>query len=592
LAYASCTAASATEAEHLIVGSVRDWDGRPIEGASVRATDAAATVVAQGRTDELGTFAMHLSRAAAVLEIRCTHCRSQRVAVTEDTNVAIVVTRYGALESDLPDANDLAALPYGRVVDALGLVPFVLPGAGGASVNDRGLGGGRGLVADDGAALADLATGASALIDFPERSVRHLNVTRANEAFRYGPYAAGGIFTLDTFDDVSVAAVDGGRPSSLALAPVLGTLHPAFAVSSDDGVLARRGDLDLATPFAGGALRLGLTNGDERLGANAPTVARDFAGARLAYATASRLYRTFIDAATNHTVVAESGVTPTNYSSAYSEGGFRLERPGAIGLAAGVRVTQQSASYDRYLPLSSALDGRANSWTTFLEAHVADSRTRVDVGIGSSVVSAQATIRTAAATQRALLPSLGLREALGGGYYARAGFSESLLVPGVLQSAVQSFQTPAAQAARGELLETALGFDAGGRLTAEAIAYREYARGGGDRRLEGVGASIKWQVSPLISLRAWSLRTGALNVLTLPYTATLPASRQVLWASLLSHDALRIDAILHRDVPYGTRGVVALDGDVLVPLRPHLAVDLTTSRRDGLRRYAIGLRGR
>lgn len=66
----------------------------------------------------------------------------------------------------------------------------------------------------------------------------------------------------------------------------------------------------------------------------------------------------------------------------------------------------------------------------------------------------------------------------------------------------------------------------------------------------------------------------------------------MLWASLLSHDALRIDAILHRDVPYGTRGVVALDGDVLVPLRPHLAVDLTTSRRDGLRRYAIGLRGR
>ena len=192
------------------------------------------------------------------------------------------------------------------------------------------------------------------------------------------------------------------------------------------------------------------------------------------------------------------------------------------------------------------------------------------------------------------MPSLQIRRRYAGGFYAQAGYSQSLRLATLIESSSEQAATSASPLSleRGELLDSALGFDAGGRVKAEAIAYREFTRGGADRRLDGLGGSVVWQVSPLVSLRIWSLRTNPLNVVSGPYAATEPASRQVLWGTYDRPNAVRIDALLHRDIGIDTRAAIALDGDVWLPFRSHLAIDVTTSRRDGVRRYGVGLRTR
>ena len=187
--------AFANDAAELVVGSVRDERGVPVSGADVAAFDGSGRRAGGDRSDALGTFVVSLLQPAVALEIRCSHCRPTHVALRDaNENVAIVVRRYAALESDVPDATDLAALPYGAPIDVLGLVPFMLPS--GTSISDRGLGGGRGLVVDDGAPLVDLSLGTTALFDFPDRYVRSIGVAGPEVAYRYGVDAGGGVFFL------------------------------------------------------------------------------------------------------------------------------------------------------------------------------------------------------------------------------------------------------------------------------------------------------------------------------------------------------------------------------------------------------------
>ena len=142
--FAACALPAAAAGTDLVVGSVRDGTGAPIVGAELRATGASGQLVGSDRTDADGTFAIRLDGPAVSLEARCSHCRTERVTLAGRSNLAIVVLRYAALESDVPTSGDLSALPYGRIVDDLALVPFTVPAGGGAEISDRGLGGGNG----------------------------------------------------------------------------------------------------------------------------------------------------------------------------------------------------------------------------------------------------------------------------------------------------------------------------------------------------------------------------------------------------------------------------------------------------------------
>ncbi|GAC1307874.1 MAG: hypothetical protein NVSMB19_20840 [Vulcanimicrobiaceae bacterium] len=579
-------AGAAAQAD-LVVGSVRDGDGAPIVRADVRLVDSRGAMTGADRTDDLGTFAIAPAAPAVSVEIRCAHCRTTSVPLADATNVAIVVTRYRALESDVPAARDLAALPYGKPADVFALVPFVLGGGtGGGPVSDRGLGGGRGLASDDGAPLVDLATGTSALADVPDRFAWELGVVRADRAYRYGSSSGGGVFAVETVAPRSRAAADAGSPASLAVAPVDGDVHLAYGVSSDGESFARRADIDTISALAGGTVRAGATSAAQRFGSGAGQLRRVVRGGRLAYVTASRRYRTSAAASAND--VAVSGAT--TYRSRYLTGEFRLERPGAVALAAGLRVTRTTTAYAALTAAPYALTGRSDERLLYAEAGAGFGRASVHgaLAVDDIATVASLTNRDVRDGRGAVLPQFDVRIDLGGGAYVRGGYARSLRVPTLLESDGLTPAPATSTLERADFVEGALGMDTGLRLRAEAIAYREQTRGFQTRRLAGVGASVVWQVAPRLSLRAWTLRASAADAA--PPLGFGSAGRSVLWATYANDDALRLDAIVHRDVCRAGRPSVALDGAAFVPLAPHLALAIGTTRRGDGRQYSFGIR--
>ena len=567
-------------------------------GAEVRARDHAGATVGAGRTDLEGTFAIVQSAPAETLEVRCAHCQTQRLALAGRTNLALVVRRYAALESDVPSAADLAALPYGRIADDLALVPFTVPSFGGTDISDRGLGDGHGLVLDTGAPLVDLATGESSLADFPDRYVHDISIVAPTEAFRYGSYAGGGVFALyPNREQTSFGAVDAGGAPSLALEPVLGDLRPSYGVSSDDGVLARRVDVATTTGFAGGSLDAGIGSAAESFPAEFgfDTFSRSLDLAHVDYATASRRYRTFADFSAADVTLADDALGNDTYRSSYLAADVRVEHPGPVTLAIGALTTRQTAIYALPVLPYGVLTGRAYDETVYVEAQSGTQAYGVHAGLGLSNITADETLSSAQTSgdRLAVLPSLGGELPLVGGLYARAGYSQAIREPTLLEADAQPSPPPnVAPLEREELTESALGFDAGGRVRAEVIAYRQFTHGFDEQRFSGIGASVVWQVAPLISLRAWTLRAEPVDYTTSlePFLET-DVSRQVVWATYANGGGLRVDAIVQRD-PRSAGSALPLDGDVYVPILPSAALSLGSASVAGVRHYYAGVRTR
>lgn len=580
--------AFASERADLVVGSVRDDDGMPIVRAHVRLVDRHGSITGTGLTDDHGTFAIEPNAMAVSAEIRCAHCRRTSVPLGDSTNLAIVVTRYRALESDVPDLRDVAALPYGRPADVFTLVPFVLGGGNaGGPVSDRGLGGGRGLTSDDGAPLIDLATGTSALVDVPDRFASELGVVRADRAYRYGSSAGGGLFTLETVSPAARGSADAGSPSSIAVAPVDGDVHFAYGASSDGGSLAQRADIDTISAFAGGMIRAGVTSAAQRFPIDAVELRRILRGERLAYATASRQYRTFAGASANDVVVAGA----KNYRSSYLTADLRLERPGTVALATGLRVARDTTSYAAMSAQPYALTGRSDERTLYAEAASVLGPAIVHGALAFNDIATVESLksRDVRFQRGAALPQFDIRILLGGGAYVRGGYAGAVRVPTLLENDASIASSVMSTLERAALTEAAFGIDTGARVRAEAMVYREQTQGFQTRRIDGVGASVVWQVAPQVNVRAWTLRATSADVMP-PLLGFGNATRGVLWATYANGDALRLDAIVHRDVRGAGRSIVAVDADAYVPLARHVALDFGTTRRGDTREYSVGIR--
>ncbi len=583
--------ASAEPASDLIVGNVRDQRGAPLAGVRVAALDMAGHDVGDDVTDRAGTFAIRSDGSSATITVACRHCAPVRIERAGRSNIAIVVRRYFALEDSAPDAADLAALPYGRIVDALGLIPYALPSAGGSAISDRGLDGGHGLVLDDGAPVVDLATGTGALVDFPDRYVRTIGVTPPSAAFAYGNDAGGGRFALDQLDGSEGAgSLDAGAVSEIVLEPDFGTLHPSSGESSDAGILERRADVDLATPFAGGFLRTGLASASVSSADNLDP-ARNLDLAHLSYATASLRYLTFADLSLSGIGAATpaGSAAPSDYRSSYLSADIRVEHPGDVTFTFGLSATQQSASYRVPQPEEYELSGHVAQETLYAQANAGDPRASAQAGLGLTNVTFDESSTTNPRAERlALVPSLSVRAGIGTNAYVRGGYSESTQTPSLVDVALASPDAEAVGIDRGKLIEGALGYDAGRRITGEAIVYRELRAGFDTSRLDGIGASLAWQIAPLVSLRTWTLRDDA-NAITPAAPNTVPTSRQILWAGYGADErGIRLDLIAHRDVT-ANHAALGLDGDILVPLVPAYAIDLGTLQQ-ARRTYYFGLR--
>jgi hypothetical protein len=579
------TATLAQETPDLIVGSVRDESGVALAGASVTLLDAGGREVGSDVVDARGTFAARPRGDPRSLRVRCRHCAPLLLALDGRTEFTIVLQHYDALDHLVPSGSDLAALPYGRVADALALTPFVLPSADGTSVSDRGLDGGYGLIADNGAPVYAYAGGPTGLADFPNRYATGFSLTPPSLAYRYANGGGGGRFDIDSLaPGEGAASFDGGAASSLVVQPSLAMLHPSFGVSSDAGTLTRRADLDLATPFDGGFLRAGITSAS----LDTPLVddlTRSTTIAHVTYATESQNYRTSASLSASDAGFASESTNANDYRESNVNADFRLERPGAVTFAVGASAARQNV-YDvrpSYEPTVNA--NVAAQEAVYAEATTGNSRAGANVGVALDLSGSGTTV---------LLPSMSGHVPLGPAYI-RAGYSES------------SSRDPALDAAGGaidllerdDLPEAAVGYDAGGRISAEAIAFRQFRHGGIDDMFEGDGARLVWQVAPRFAVRLWTLRdfspgdgstfteTSAPGNSTTPQNAII--SRQLFWSTYTNGPTgLRLDAVAHRDVT-SADATFALDVSVFVPVLAHVAVAAGTVQHH-TRTYYLGIR--
>jgi hypothetical protein len=285
----------------------------------------------------------------------------------------------------------------------------------------------------------------------------------------------------------------------------------------------------------------------------------------------------------------DEGTEQSDYRSSYLSADLRIEHPAQITLAAGAAATLQTG----YALEAAPLTGRAGDETLYVDARTGTERDGAYAGLAVSNVADRVSLGYGPMNlgQLALVPSFGGTIPIGtDGFYARAGYSQALRAPSLAESYAE--QTAYGGAVdRDELAQTALGYDSGARLRAEAVAYREDDHQSSDVRQYGIGASLVWQVAPLISVRTWTLRAAPDDVTNYGSTTFADASRQVLWASYANGDGIRFDAIAHRDVHALASGI-GLDGDAYVPLTRDVAVDAGTARTFGPRHFYIGVRSR
>jgi hypothetical protein len=598
----ACSVAAAADPTPLVVGSIRDADGLPVVGGTVRAYDAAGAPVGTGLTDAAGTFALTISGVARSVVVACTYCAPKRVTIPQNAAPAplvVIVTRYRALFGPALDQHDFASLPYARPAQAIALAPYVVPlppGPGGyvADISDRGLERGFGLVVDGDAPAYDLIRGGSALADFPAGSVQAVQIEPATAAYRYGSYAGGGTFILsDTGPASAAASADTGPNSSLGGYARIGDFAPVAAISQGDGIVNRRAGADYEGDFLGGVLHLGASMSDERAFDDAvvPSSFSDVAYA--SYATASRHYRTFIDASASETGFDDQATaTPQIGDSTQLIGSFRLEHPGPITTALGLVAQQYTGSYS--IAYASTVNARDTDDLVYLQAQGGNRWISFDAGASVSQIGLDEYTATGekSASATTFLPSLTIAVPLGGGFDLTGGASRSLRIPTLLELAAEPQPLSGQPLELGSLTEAGLDYDDSHRLRAGATVFHEDLSGFSDRSTTGLGFSLTWQLAPLISLRAWTLHDAATAltppVPTAPYSA-IAVSRAVGWASYNNQDAFRVDLIVRRDLADNSPQT-DVDGDIVVRIMKSLDLTAGTSHFNNRRAFYAGLR--
>jgi hypothetical protein len=576
----------------LAVGSIRDQIGRPVP-ARITVFDVSGTVVGQGAGDPDGTFAVSLSAPGASLAVSCRHCAPLRVTLPDAGPVALIVTRYLALDQSAPNRSDLAALPYRDPAQAAALVPYAVAVGAGTRVvalSDRGLGQGLGLVLDAGAATYDPVTGDQGLFAFPGRSVEAFQTSSPARAFTYGSYAGGGTFAFDRLGDEprSEAAFDSGAGWAFSVAAPAGSLTPALAASrDDDGVLRERADLALQQDFAGGTLRAQAALASQDSDSLATADRRSLSLLTLAYSTVSRQYVTSLGAgaeATHGSYELAAGADAYGTSSSALDAYLRVERPAFVTLAVGGAVRAWSGAYSAFVSQDSA---HYDSELAYVEAAHAGPLW-FDAGVGVDRVGVAGTGSDAVG-----LPSLAAGATLPDGLGLRLAASTSLRAPELFELPQPAVPSPL-EVQRTSLLEAALEFDDSRRVRFGADLFRQRTTGLEADSLGGVGFSLTWQIAPRLSLRAWTLHDAtATNEIAPAYGsyASLGSAfgRAAVWATYEAPLGLRFDAIARRES--GASGTaVDFDADVIAPLVAGVALAAGTSRTNNLRRTYVGLR--
>jgi hypothetical protein len=545
----------------LTVGSVRDQQGVPIEGALVSGQTADGKRVAT-TSDSAGTFALKGTGIVSIL-ITCRYCQQAVVAISGDEPVVAIVRRYQTLAESFPSPSDLENLPYTHAESSIALHPFMLLAQSsapnpGPSLSDRGLSANGSLVIDNRVSNYDVSDGQSPYVFIPANYQQGASPQSATNAFLYGNPAGGGTVYL--------------QPLLTGSSPQIGT------IGSDTIGRAQFGS------DASGIVLGSFTNSEEShqrtdLFANLPLPAEQSVDVA-AGSEQGRVYQfpgstfagsfSFSDATFNDPRALNLYVSATadrgNYalhqddypiSAAWSDSNFAagIHTTGAVAGFADLAVRNSTGFYD-----AQALPARLPRVGAML------SQTRADAGFDAAgqdyavragvaafwVNYAGGTLGISQPAKTAfLVPSLDAQLFPNGKWSVNVQGSDSFTLP----TFVEQYQYAAAQPMpiqflRNLLFAGALTYTDNARVRITFEQASQSTNGWASGTATSSGFAAVWQVAPLISLRAWTMHvtdTVPLYTGALPYSGAAPTVN-ALWLTYDNAARVRVDAIYRRDL--------------------------------------------
>jgi hypothetical protein len=562
----------------LIVGSVRDQRGAPIEGALVSGRTPDGRPV-QATTDASGTFALR-GQGVRLLLVTCRYCEPARLTPDPSGPVVAIVRRYQALLADAPSSADLENLPYAHVESALALHPFMLLSESttpypGSILSDRGLAASGSLLIDEGVPNYDIVDGLSPYAFVPASYEQNAALSNATAAFRYGDQAGGGVVTATPFEPGSnEQVVTLGSDAILRAAAVSDATGIVAGSFTNDEESRQRTDLFANVPLPADQ-SIGVSAGSEQ--------GRDYASSESAFAGSfSFANATFTDPrALNLQISAvtdrgDYAMAEEEYpiSAVWSDSGFSagVHTTGPIEGFADVATRASTGLYD-----AQALPGALPRVGAML------TQTRIDAGFDASgndysVVAgigafwidySGGTNGVSEPAKTALaLPSVDAQLFSNGKLSLNLQGSGSFTLPTFVEQYQYSGGLPMPVAdLRNTLFAEALDYTDDSRVRLSLEQSSESVNGAWSGTVTSTGAAGTWQVAPTLSLRAWTMHvTDTVPVYGggFPYGGVAPTV-DALWLTYDTGAGVRADAIYRRDLLEGAP-FYHVDGAISGPL--------------------------
>jgi len=548
----------------LVVGSVRDERGTAIAGATVAGRTAAGIWVT-ATTDVAGTFAMRGAGITAV-GVACRFCRPASIPVVDGEPVIAIVRRYDALLADTPSNADLENLPYAHVESSLALRPFTLLAQStapypGSTISDRGLSSNGSLLVDAGVPNYDVVSGESPYTLVPAFYEQSAALRGAQNAYQYGDQAAGGIAQLDPFASGSSAEA-GVIGSDAIVRAQVGSDSSAISVGSysNDEESRQRTDAFASVPLGAGQT-FDISGGTEQ-GREYQTPWSQFAGsfsfAQASYADPQALNLNVTALTDRGTYALTNGYYPI--SDGWSDSGITVgvRSNGAIFGFADASYRSSTGYYDAQTsPYGAPRIGASLDQTRFDAGIALNERDlAATAGVGAFWFDyAGGAYGTSAPAQTALaVPSVQAQLFPSGKWSLDLNGSGSFSLPTLMEQYLFSDGEAIPVAiVRNSLESGALTYTDDARLRLAFEDATEYSGGAWPGRISSVGFSGTWQISPAISLRAWTMHvsdTVPIYGTVLPYDGLAPTVGE-LWLTYDNGSAIRADAIYRRDLLNG-----------------------------------------
>jgi hypothetical protein len=560
----------------LVVGTVRDQEGAPIEGARVRLVGRISE--ASARTAADGTFA--IAGTGSAVEIRCDYCRPTQAPVAADGTVTAIVARYDAVRTKGPTRADVANLPYTHAESVVSMTPWVVLETNanpltGSSLHDRSVSGPGGLLVLDGVPDYNSTDGATTYTTIPYDSAADINVERVPQAYAYGDVASAGTFFVTTTGGTPLVAAGSSVIGGLS---VNGTNAAAFGSSSDWSGPRTRGTAQFALPLTNATLQVGLADGSgEDTDGSQSTLESSFSNYRLAYerTTGTDWY---------------ASLTGDRGTDAFTSPAFDVNDLWSdFDARVGVRSRAVVAPFAEISTHDSTGWYWAPAFAPYIAGTIDQSRayggvnatlpwltTNVVYGVdGVRYVNTFPDMTTTAVTGHDASATLDLHPTPGwdlqgstsSGYLLQTIFgayaaSENALLPFYAMSSDELNLTYT------DLQRVRIGLTSFGTRSASGVDDTS------------AGALAAWQIAPAISLRTWWLDVH-------PHTGSAQSVGSA-WLTATT-GALRFDVIWRRDL-YNLTGNAHLDGAVSGPLDVHARWFAQTEQFAHVRMTNVGIR--